>query len=221
MAQTWRDLLFAHWPAPADELARAIPAPLELDLWEGTAWVGVVPFRMDRIRPRGLFPLPRLSATPEINVRTYVTFGGKRGVYFCSLHASNPAAVRIARRFFHLPYFQATLSVRNDGETVHYESLCDAAEFRGWYRPAGAAAPAKPGTLEHWLTERYCFYTLDKAGSVIRGEVDHPPWALQPAEALIEANTMTAPFGIVLPDSPPLLHFSRKIDVVLWMPERA
>jgi uncharacterized protein YqjF (DUF2071 family) len=150
-----------------------------------------------------------------------VTFGGKRGVYFFSLHASNPAAVRIARRFFHLPYFQATLSVRNDGETVHYESLCDAAEFRGWYRPAGAAAPAKPGTLEHWLTERYCFYTLDKAGSVLRGEVDHPPWALQPAEALIEANTMTAPFGIVLPDSPPLLHFSRKIDVVLWMPERA
>ena len=221
LAQTWRDLLFAHWPVDASALAGAIPAPLELDLWEGGAWIGVIPFRMDRIRARGLFPLPRLSATPEINVRTYVTFGGKRGVYFFSLHAANPAAVLVARKFFHLPYFQATIHFRNDGEAVHYESVSDAAQFRSSYRPSGEVRMAKPGTLEHWLTERYCFYTLDQSGSVVRGEIDHPSWPLQPAEASIETNTMTAPFGIALPDAAPLLHFSRTIDVVMWMPELA
>jgi uncharacterized protein YqjF (DUF2071 family) len=219
MAQTWHDLLFAHWPVPAVELARVVPAPLELDLWDGVAWIGVVPFRMDRIRPRGLFPLPKLSATPEINVRTYVTFGGKRGVYFLSLHASNPAAVTVAQRFFHLPYFQAAIDVRNHAEIVHYAAAGDAVEFRGSYRPSGDVVPAQPGSLEDWLTERYCFYTLDKTGSVIRGEVDHPQWPLQRAEASIEANTMTAPFGIDLVGAP-LLHFSRKLDVVMWMPER-
>jgi uncharacterized protein YqjF (DUF2071 family) len=220
MAQTWRDLLFAHWTVPAAEIARVGPAPLELDLWESGAWIGVVPFRMDRIHPRGMFPLPLLSATPEINVRTYVKFCGKRGVYFFSLHASNRAAVKVARRFFHLPYFQATMNVRNEGELIHYASLGDSVAFRGSYRPCGDVATARSGTLEHWLTERYCFYTLDKAGRVIRGEVDHPEWPLQPAEASIEMNTMTAPFGIALMGAPPLLHFCRRIDVVLWMPER-
>ena len=220
MAQTWRDLLFAHWPVSPSVLNRSVPAPLELDLWEGGGWVGVVPFRMDRIHPRGLFPLPRLSATPEINVRTYVSFGGKRGVYFFSLHASNPVAVKIARRFFRLPYFRANINVRCQGETIDYESLGEGAEFRGSYRPSGEVALAQAGTLADWLTERYCFYTVDQAGNVIRGEVDHPQWPLQPAEAVIERNTMTAQFGIALPDDPPVLHFSRRLDVVMWMPER-
>jgi uncharacterized protein len=220
MAQTWRDLLFAHWPVPVSELARAVPPSLELDLWDGEAFIGVIPFRMDRIHPRGVFPLPWLSTTPEINVRTYVTVGGKRGVYFLSLHAANFVAVKIAQLFFHLPYFQAAMNVENEGDAVHYASQSSGAEFRGWYRPTGEAAPAQPGTLEHWLTARYCFYTLDKHGNVIRGDVDHAPWPLQPAEASIEANTMTEPFGIRLPDAPPLLHFSRALDVRLWMPER-
>jgi uncharacterized protein YqjF (DUF2071 family) len=220
MAQTWRDLLFAHWPVPAAELARTLPPQLELDLWNGQAFIGVIPFRMDRIRPRGMFPLPWLSATAEINVRTYVKAGGKRGVYFFSLHASNSLAVKIAHRFFHLPYFLATMNARRDGETVHCAAETDGAEFRGWYRASGAIAPARPGTLEHWLTERYCFYTVDKSGSIFRGDVDHAPWPLQPAEASLEVNTMTAPFGIPLPDAAPLLHFSRKIDVRMWMPER-
>jgi uncharacterized protein YqjF (DUF2071 family) len=221
MAQTWHDLLFAHWPVSELELARVVPPQLELDLFEGRAWIAVVPFRMDRIRPRGLFPLPKLSATPEINVRTYVKFNGKRGVYFLSLHAPNPAAVQVAQRFFHLPYYQAAIEIRNEAETIHYASLSDTAEFRGSYRPSGETAASQPGTLDYWLTERYCFYTLDKAGNVIRGEVDHPPWALQPAEASIQVNTMTTPFGIKLPDIQPLLHFSKKLDVVMWMPERA
>jgi uncharacterized protein YqjF (DUF2071 family) len=220
MAQTWRDLLFAHWPVPADELARILPPQLELDLWNGEAWIGVVPFRMDCVRPRGMFPLPWLSATPENNVRTYVKAGGKRGVYFFSLHASNLVAVKIAHRFFHLPYFQATMNVRSDGETVHYAAQAGDAEFRGWYRPSGEIAPAQQGSLEDWLTERYCFYTVDKNGRVIRGDIDHAPWPLQPADASIEVNTMTAASGIRLPDAQPLLHFSSKLDIRMWMPER-
>ena len=219
LAQTWCDLLFAHWPVPAAALRSAVPAPLDLDLWEGSAWIGVVPFRMERIRPRGLFALPWLSATPEINVRTYVTFGGKRGIYFLSLHASNPMVVSIARHFFHLRYQRAEMSVRSEGEMVHYASNGRGVEFRGSYGPSGDVAPPQPGTLEHWLTARYCFYSVQK-GNVIRGEVDHPEWPLQPATASIETNNMTAPFGIDLPGEAPLLHFSRRLDVVLWLPTR-
>jgi uncharacterized protein YqjF (DUF2071 family) len=219
MAQTWRELLFAHWAIPVAELARAVPQALELDLWNGEAFIAVVPFRMDGIYPRGTFPLPWLSATPEINVRTYVTYGGKRGVYFFSLDAANAVAVKIGRRFFHLPYVQATMKIHHEGERVYYETRrCDA-EFLGSYRPTGAVALARPGTLEHWLTERYCFYALDRRGNVFRGDIDHQPWPLQPAEASIQANTMTAPLGIELRGTP-LLHFARKIDVVVWMPER-
>jgi uncharacterized protein YqjF (DUF2071 family) len=113
------------------------------------------------------------------------------------------------------------MKVWSEGESVHYQSRRESAEFRGVYRPAGEVAAAQPGTLEYWLTERYCLYALDPDGNVIRGEVDHAPWPLQPAEASIEVNTMTAPFGIELPAVPPLLHFSKNIDVVMWMPERA
>jgi uncharacterized protein YqjF (DUF2071 family) len=221
MAQTWRDLLFAHWPVPQAELERVVPKPLELDLFDGQAWIAVVPFRMDGIYPRATFPLPWLSETAEINVRTYVTFGGKRGVYFLSLHAANPVAVKIARQFFHLPYSQAAMDVRSEGDAVHYASCLNGAAFQGEYRPAGDVRLARPGTLEYWLTERYCFLTLDRSGRVIRGDVDHPPWPLQPAEASVAVNTMTKPFGIDLAGVDPLLHFARKIEVVVWMPERA
>jgi uncharacterized protein YqjF (DUF2071 family) len=221
MSQTWHDLLFAHWPVPASTLDGLIPPQLELDKWDGEGWIGVIPFRMDGIYPRGTFPLPWLSASPEINVRTYVEFGGKRGVYFFSLDAANGVMVKVARRFFHLPYMQATMIVRNDNDTVHYSTSRASAEFRGSYRPTGGIEPAAPGSLEHWLTERYCFYTLDRNGHVLRGDIDHAPWPLQPAEASFDINSMTAPLGICLPDTPPLLHFSRKIDVKVWMPERA
>jgi len=221
MAQTWNDLLFAHWPIPAADLARLIPAPLELDLWEGSAYIAVVPFRMDGIRPRGLFAVPWLSATPEINVRTYVRHKGRSGVYFLSLDAANWIAVRIARRFFHLPYFGAEMDLKQAGESVEYSNHRPGAAFRGSYAPSGEAAEAQPGTLEHWLMERYCFFTLNRAGGVVRGDIDHKPWPLQPASASIEVNTMTAPWGITLPDCPPLLHFAHRVKVHAWLPEPA
>ena len=221
MAQSWRDLLFAHWPIPVEMMRRAVPEVLPLDAFDGQAWVGVVPFRMSGVRPR-LFPsVPWLSAFPELNVRTYVTLGGKPGVFFFSLEAANPVAVEIARRLFHLPYFNARMSLREADGWIHYTSSrthrgAQSAEFVGRYRPTAEVFQAKPGTLEHWLTERYSLYTLDGRGRVMRAEIHHAPWPLQKAEAEIEANTMTRPPSLPLPSAPPLLHFVRRLDVVVW-----
>ena len=215
IAQRWCDLLFAHWPAPAAALRRVVPAELELDLWEGEGWVGVVPFRMEGIRPRRGFAVPILSATPEINVRTYVTRDGKPGVYFFSLDAGSALVVWGGRRIYGLPYYRARMESRNEGDAVRYasERRGGGAEFRGWYRPAGEAGAARPGTLEHWLTERYCLYT-----AASRADILHEPWPLQPAEARIEVNTMARAAGIELPDRAPLLHFARRVDVKVWAP---
>jgi uncharacterized protein len=221
MAQTWRDLLFAHWPVPPEEIRPRVPASISLDVREGQAWIGVVPFRMTGIRLRGLPPLPGLSAFPELNVRTYVTVGGKAGVYFFSLDGGSRIAVEVARRFFHLPYVKARFSCQADGEGIRYSSLrtdrrLPPADLRVAYRPVGPAALPEPGSLDHWLTERYCLYTVDREGRVMRGDIHHAPWPLQPATAEIAANTMAAAAGITLPGGPPLLHFARRLDAILW-----
>ena len=221
MAQTWRDLLFAHWPIAVEALRPLVPAALELDSFGGQAWIGVVPFRMTGIRARWLPPVPWLSAFAELNVRTYVTVGGKEGVYFFSLDAPNPVAVATARRWFHLPYMNATMSCQPDGDAVVYSSRrthrgAPAAELRARYRPRGPVALAGPGSLARWLTERYSLYTLDPTERVLRGEIHHAPWPLQPAKAEIATNTMASAVGITLPTEAPLLHFARRLDVVLW-----
>src|SRR5579863_3891067 len=215
MAQTWCDLLFAHWPVPAAVLRRVVPAELELDLWAGEGWLGVVPFRMEGIRRRGGFAVPILSTTPEINVRTYVTLLGKPGVYFFSLDAASALVVWGARQFFGLPYYRARMEARAEGDAVQYRSsrLAGSAEFRGWYRPVGEVRRAGAGTLEHWLTERYCLYT-----ATARADILHQPWPLQNAEARIGLNTMAQAAGIELPRRPPLLHFARRLDVQVWAP---
>lgn len=211
MAQTWCDLLFAHWPVPAGALRKVVPPELELDLWEGEGWVGVVPFRMEGIRPRFGVALPMLSATPEINVRTYVKRGGKPGVYFFSLDAESALVVWGARRFFGLPYYRARMQSQNEGDAVRYFSERGSAQFRAWYRPTGEVRLASPGTLDYWLTERYCLHTASATA-----DIRHRQWPLQPAEARIEINTMAEAAGVELPKQAPLLHFARRLDVVVW-----
>ncbi len=234
MRQTWHRLLFAHWPVPSAALAGMLPPDLALDTFDGQAWVGVVPFSMAGVRPHGLPAVPWLSAFPEINVRTYVTAQGKPGVWFFSLDAGNPIAVTLARSLFHLPYFNAAFQVGWAGETVryanrrtqrrdprsryHWEPASDAA-FAATYRPTGPVFHALPGSLEHFLTERYCLYTTDGRGRTVRGDIRHPPWPLQSAEATITRNTLAAAAGIALPDIPPLLHYALRQDVVVWWPE--
>jgi uncharacterized protein YqjF (DUF2071 family) len=221
MAQTWHDLLFAHWPVEATHLIALVPAQLPLDSFDGRCWVGVVPFHMSGIHARNLPPIAGLSRFPELNVRTYVTLNGKPGVYFFSLDAASLPAVWAARTFFRLPYFHAQMSVETaqdaKGHFIMYDSRRrgNTAEFRGRYRPSSDVQKSEMGSLEHWLTERYCLYTVD-AGRVFRAEVHHQPWPLQQAEADLEVNNVAAASGISLPSSPPLLHFGRKLDVLIW-----
>jgi uncharacterized protein len=225
MAQTWHDLLFAHWPVPVATLRRLVSAALEIDTFDSIAWLAVVPFRMSGVRVRGTPSVPWLSNFLELNVRTYVVHGGKPGVWFFSLDAENPVAVEIARRWFHLPYFRADMHLENRDDWFRYESTrahrgAPAAVLRAKYRPIGAPTPAVPGTLEHFLTERYCLYTTDHASRLIRGEIHHDPWPLQVAEAEFAENTMDNAAGIALPARPPVLHFAHRQDVVVWPPER-
>ena len=220
MAMQWHDLLFAHWPVPVEALRQRVPPALDLDTYEGQAWVGVVPFGMSGVRPRRAPPLPWVSAFPELNVRTYVTAGGKPGVFFFSLDAGNPLIVEVARTWYRLPYFRASMSLRREAERVHYRSVrtdrrASGAGFAGRYGPAGDVYRASPGSLASWLTERYCLYAVDAAGRIYRGEIHHAPWPLQTAEAELETNTMTQPIGIQLAGSP-LLHFARRLEVVAW-----
>lgn len=225
MAQTWTDLLFAHWPIPFERLRALVPEPLVLEEFDGSAWIGVVPFRITGLRPRGV-PAGLGLDFPELNVRTYVRMGERPGVYFFSLDAGSRLAVWGARTFFRLPYYHADMDVSIEGEWVRYRSSRLAsrreagAEFRARYRPAGEAFTAAPGTLEYFLTERYCLYTVLRGGRVLRVDIDHVPWPLQPAEAEIETNTMAAASGIALPNRPPLLHFARRLDVVNGLPVR-
>ena len=217
MQQTWHDLLFAHWPLPPEALRPLVPAQFVLDTFDDRCWLGVVPFHMSGIRARGLPPLPGLSRFPELNVRTYVTHGGKPGVYFFSLDAANLPAVWAARRLYHLPYFYAAMTSQERSGSIHYSShrYRASAEFHGHYRPTTAARMPARGSIEHWLTERYCLHTIHR-GQVYRGEIHHPPWSLQEAEAEIETNTMAAASGITLPPGKPRLHFAPRQDVLIW-----
>lgn len=167
---------------------------------------------------RPLPDLPGVSAFPELNVRLYVEAEGKPGVWFLSLDATNPLAVWAARTFFHLPYHRAAIALAPEGGDridVHAARLGAPEAFRATYGPTGAPYEASPGTLEHWLTERYCLYAERPDGTLLRNEVHHVPWPLQPAEARVEVNTMTAGYGIALRGDP-LCHFARRIDVVVW-----
>jgi uncharacterized protein YqjF (DUF2071 family) len=225
MGQTWRDLLFAHWRVDADELRRLVPEPLALDVVDGAAWLGITPFVVTGLRPTGTLPPPLVATFPELNVRTYVMYGGKPGIFFFSLDAASRLAVLAARRFYRLPYFRARMRSDRRGDTVAYESRrtderAHDARFRARFGPIGEERPAVPGSLEHRLAERYCLYSLGEGGEPLRAEIHHPPWPLQPAEAMIESNSM-APPGVVLPDEEPLLHFSRRQDVLIWALEPA
>jgi hypothetical protein len=225
MAQIWHDLLFAHWPVDAAALRTKIPAPLEIDTFLGQAWMAVVPFRMSGVRLRWTPSLPGLSKFPELNVRTYVLKDGKPGVWFFSLDAGNFLAVAIARAWFHLPYFRARMSCEEREGWIHYKSerthaAGPEAILEGRYRPIGEEFESRPGSLEHFLTERYCLYAADGEGRILRGEIHHPPWKLQMAEAEFTRNTMCEAAGIPLPEQKPLLHFARRQQVLVWAPRR-
>jgi uncharacterized protein len=222
MQMRWLDLAFLHYPVPVSSLEKFIPKGLTLETFEGQAWLGVVPFRMDQIQARGLPPIPGTDAFLELNLRTYVTDGVHSGVWFFSLDAENPLAVRGARVAFHLPYMDARMSSRVENGRLDYSSLrthrnAPPATFKAKYKPVGEVFHAAPGTLEHWLTERYCLFSSDARGKVYRGDILHQPWSLQACEAQILENTMAEQIGIELPHVVPVAHFAKELDVKAWL----
>jgi uncharacterized protein YqjF (DUF2071 family) len=221
MTQTWHDVLFLHWPVDGRMMRALLPAGLELDLFDGQAYAAVVPFHMTNMGPRGVPALPGLSSMPELNVRTYVTAKGIPGVYFFSLDASNPVVVGAARAMFHLPYHTAEMTIHQQEDWIEYTSRRKKAggrpaELRGRYRSVGAGRQPERGSLEYFLTERYCLYSLDDALHMYRVDVHHPPWNLTLAEAELDVNTMADANGIRLPAISPLAHYAKRQDVVVW-----
>jgi uncharacterized protein YqjF (DUF2071 family) len=223
MVQKWHDLLFAHWSVPLEKLRSLVPRELGLDLRDGKAYVAVAPFWMSGIRGRAMPILPGLHTFPELNVRTYVTYQGIPGVYFFSLDAASRIAVKGARAFYGLPYFFAQMSVLNNSEKFFY--TCQRvdhpkpAELRARYWPIAEPRVRDAKSLEAFLTERYCLYTV-RGGRVFRAYIHHLPWKLQDAQAEFEVNTMAQAAGLDLPNEPPLLHFSRLLEVLIWWPQR-
>ncbi len=205
-------------------MRKMVPAQLEIDTFDGSAWIAVVPFIMSGIRLRYLPPIPPVHSTLELNVRTYVRYGGRPGVYFFSLEAQKRLIVETARRWFYLPYQHARMNMRHATyirfESTRVQPNSPSAEFRGVYRPIGPVARSMPGTLEYFLTERYCLYAITPSELVMVGEIDHKPWPLQPAEGEIELNTMTTGLNIELTGHP-ILHYADSLDVRLWPPVAA
>jgi uncharacterized protein len=226
MNMTWLNLAFLHWRVPAASLETFIPKGLRLETFDGSPWLGIVPFRMSRTRVRGMPPVPGTSDFLELNVRTYVTDGTRPGVWFFSLDCQNPLAVRGARTAFYLPYMDArmseTQSVNSDHSSLEYRSVRThlgepPAMFHARYGDGSPSFQTQPGSLEHWLTERYCLYSADRAGRVYRGEIRHAPWKLQTAHVELLENTMATPLGLRLPAKPDLAHVAAPLEVTAWL----
>ncbi len=217
MGQDWSDLAFLHWPVESSALRPSIPERFEIDTFDGSAWIGVVPFAMT-VRLRGC-PVTAMRFL-ELNVRTYVTCNEKRGVYFFSLDAGSKLTVAGARAFFHLPYFNATMNLSKDGEWSQYESVrvdsrgADSA-FVGRYRPVGPPFTAQENTLEHFLVERYCLF-VENGGIHYCCDIHHDRWLLQRAEAQIVTNSMVHLAGVDLSQQKPHALYSASIETLEW-----
>ena len=225
MRQRWRDLLFAHWPIPLAQMVPLLPAGLEVDTYDGFAWAGVVPFWMDEVQVRvageQTIGFPTVREFAELNLRTYVRSRrtGQAGVYFFSLDCASWLAVLGARVLFHLPYFPAAMTRESSGDTVEYASrrllTRQSVNFAAAYRTLGERILHEAGSLEQFLTERYCLFT-ESRGHLLVGEIHHEQWPLERAEAEIRVNQIPATHGLTLPDRAPVLHFSRELRVAIW-----
>jgi uncharacterized protein len=214
LGQTLDDQLFAHWRVSSGDVREHLPDGLDVDEYDGSAWIGVTPFAVTAFRGRGLLPLPLVSSFLELNVRTYVTRDDRPGIWFLSLDASSPLVVEAARRLYRLPFFRATITLRRRGGRIAYDcARDDGRAFSGSYGPSGGRFSADPGSLEHFFTERYCLYAED-GGHLFRADVHHRPWPLQPADATIELNTM--PPDWLRLEGDPVLHYSARQDVLIW-----
>jgi hypothetical protein len=218
--QQWANVLFLHWPFPAEPLEARLPGGLDLDLYRGQAWIGLVPLTMWKVRASFLPPFPGLSTFHEINVRTYVRVGGTPGVWFLSLDSSSLLAVHGARLAYHLPYFAAEIEVHREDSTVRFRSTrthrrAPPARFEATWTLREPVPGARPGSLEHFLTERYCLYT-ERWGRIFRARIDHPPWSLRGASVRALETTLVESHGLPTPSEEPVVHAADSLAVQVW-----
>jgi uncharacterized protein YqjF (DUF2071 family) len=229
LRQRWNDMLFANWPVPAALLAPLIPEGLQVDTFQGSAWLGVTPFWIQQIKLQGLPPIPGSRSFPHLSLRTYVRDPqtGTAGLTFLSLEASNPIAAAVGRAFYRLPYHWAQMSMeqRSEREFSFYSRRRFADRpviFKARYRglgPSRRLAESRAGTLEYFLMERYCLFSSNRDGRPIRANLHHEIWPLEEAEAEIEQNSLASALGITLPETEPVLYYSRKLAVYVWAAE--
>ena len=217
----WTDLLFAHWPVDAARLRPFLHPDVELDTFDGQAWVSVVPFDQTDTTLRGWPNLPWLSHFPECNLRTYVRAGEVPGIWFLSLDAAQPVAVEIARLANGLPYAHARIRMARDVRGVEFQSTrrdrrIGPGSFAATWTPTGPPVHAAPGSLPEWLTERYAFFSRWHDGRLLWLEITHRRWPLAPVEVDIRANTLGAPWGIDLSAPPALVHATPRQAALAW-----
>jgi uncharacterized protein len=220
MHQSWGKLLFMHWRIDEQLLRPLIPAELTIDTFDGSAWIGVVPFTMWDIRafPPYVPAVPWLNAFHELNVRTYVYKDGEPGVWFFSLDANNAAAVLGARKLYFLPYYNAKIELSQTNAEIDYESVRSeepAAEFRATWSIGEALPKTEPGSIDFFLTERYCLYS-ERKGRIYQSRIHHQPWPLRRAKVSSYESTMIEVLGLKTPEGEPLLHYCEELSVLIW-----
>ena len=219
VAQTWEDLVFAHWRAEPDGVQALLPNGLEVDVYDGSAWVGVNAFRVESVRLHGTLPVPWLSSFPQLNVRTYVRAGRRPGLWFFSLNTPSLLAAETARRVYRLPWRTCRLEIRTPAGRLEINATREEGHaFAARLSPRSAPEPAEPDTIEHFLLERYCLYARDR-GRLMRADLHHRPWEVQPAIGGVDLDTISPP-GLGLAGEQPLLHVSRLQDTLAWPLER-
>ena len=228
MRQTWRHLLFAHWPVPAETLKPILPKGIELDTYNGQAYVGVLPFYRTNVRVRMLPQIPGVSSMPQINIRTYVRREDKPGVYFLALDTNNLPTVLMTRLTLGLPYYQAELkwSTRRDSTGTRIEchstrlGSADRKQSLGVsFEPISVADETVDGSLDHWLVERYCLYTVH-LNRLLRVDIHHKKWKIQHATAKFYEHSLLDTYlhheERTERVRAPLLHYAREMDALMW-----
>lgn len=231
LTQRWNDLLFAHWPIPVAKMASLLPDWLEVDNFQGSAWLGVVPFWLDRVKIRNVPSVLSTRSFPDLNLRTYVRdqFTRSPGIYCFSFDASSLLATVAARALYNLPYYWSSMKLeqRSEREFAFYSRRRFAGRpvvFNARYRglgPTSRLAEHRPGSLEHFVTERSCLFSTDRTGQPVRSNLHYVPWPLEEAEAEIERNDLADSIGLKLPWTEPVLHYSRRLAVYIWPREFA
>jgi len=229
LRQRWNDLLFAHWPIPAAQIEAMLPEGLQVDTYGGTAWLGIVPFWLDRLKLRNLPSIPGSRRFPDLNVRTYVRDRqtGSPGTWCFSIDASNLLAVTLGRTWLHLPYHWAEMQMegRQDREFSFFSRRhlqTRPVQFSVRYRglgPSQRTAEHRMGSFEHYMAERSCLFSINRSGQLLRSNLHSIPWPLEEAEAEIERNDLATAIGLALPSGAPVLHYSRRLALYIWKPE--